>query len=100
MGILQDWETIKQETNKLQNMLNDKEIEHLNDATSSIFSNCCGALIIMGKCSDCKEPASPAEPSAEEKKEFFEEVEHFECIKHFKNCKKCQEEIQELFANR
>ena len=38
-----------------QIIMNDKEIELIADVTSEETSDCCGAEIILGFCSDCKE---------------------------------------------
>lgn len=41
-------------TNKQQ----DKEQEYLNDAKDPTkLSECCGSMVIMGRCADCKEIA-------------------------------------------
>ena len=38
-------------------MEQDKQTELVNDTITGKYSNCCGAKLINGICSECKEPA-------------------------------------------
>jgi hypothetical protein len=48
MTILEEFEKIKKDTDKLKRMIDDNEHEKTH-------SNCCDAKIIMGICASCKE---------------------------------------------
>lgn len=70
------FETIGQQMDFLANAIKkNKDIELLNDEVGEQISNCCSALMSMGTCLDCKEPAQPVEENDDDYQEMVAEEE-------------------------